>query len=259
LLDQEPDQALALLAELNGATDEQLRRTAQQLAGRVVVDLARTGTTPTSGVGRLVSTTAAKQAGDLDLDASLEPILLGRATNLPAAAEDLSVQAWQRSDTAMCLLVDRSGSMFGERLAAAAVAAAAVVYRSGADCSVIAFAEDAIVIKAQHEQRSAEQVVSDLLRLRGFGVTNLALALRVAAHQLARSTAKRQITLVLSDCRATTGGDPVADAAALSEMVILAPVDDTKDARTLADYLGIKCAPLAGPTTVPTALAAVLQ
>ena len=159
----------------------------------------------------------------------------------------------------MCLLVDRSGSMFGERLAAAAVAAAAVVYRSGADCSVIAFAEDAIVIKAQHEQRSAEQVVSDLLRLRGFGVTNLALALRVAAHQLARSTAKRQITLVLSDCRATTGGDPVADAAALSEMVILAPVDDTKDARTLADYLGIKCAPLAGPTTVPTALAAVFQ
>ena len=192
-------------------------------------------------------------------DASLGPIMLSRATNTAVRAEDLAVQTWKRSDTALCLLVDRSGSMFGERLAAAAVAAAAVVYRCGADCSVIAFAEDAIVIKAQQEQRSPEQVVSDLLRLRGFGVTNLALAMRAASQQLARSTAARQITLALSDCRATTGGDAVGDASALSELVILAPAEDTEDARALADHLGIRCAPLAGPSTVAEALATVLR
>ncbi|CAB4535870.1 unannotated protein [freshwater metagenome] len=259
LLGDDPDEALSLLADLNAATDEKLRLLAQRLAGQVVVDLARNGPTARRGIGRLGLAPASKQSGDLDLDASLGPILLGRATNAPVSAEELAVQAWKRSDTALCLLVDRSGSMFGERLAAAAVAAAAVVYRCGADCSVIAFAEDAIVIKAQHQQRSPEQVVSDLLRLRGFGVTNLSLAMRAASHQLARSTAARQITLALSDCRATTGGDAVGDAAALTELVILAPAEDAEDARALANVLGIRCAPLAGPSTVPTALAAVLQ
>lgn len=259
LLDHDPDEALALLADMNGATDERLRKLSQQLAGRVVVDLAKQGAAPTRGVGRLHVAPASQQSGDIDLDASLGPIMLSRATNTAVRAEDLAVQTWKRSDTALCLLVDRSGSMFGERLAAAAVAAAAVVYRCGADCSVIAFAEDAIVIKAQQEQRSPEQVVSDLLRLRGFGVTNLALAMRAASQQLARSTAARQITLALSDCRATTGGDAVGDASALSELVILAPAEDTEDARALADHLGIRCAALAGPSTVAEALATVLR
>ncbi|MEX0766867.1 MAG: VWA domain-containing protein [Microthrixaceae bacterium] len=258
-LKNDPDQALSLLADLNGATDERLRRLAQKLAGRVVVDLARHGSAPRAGVGRLVTSRAVQQLGDLDLDASLEPILQARATRQPVPAEELSVRSWRRSDTALCLLVDRSGSMSGERLAAAAVAAAAVVYRCSADCSVIAFAEDAIVIKAQHEERSPEQVVSDLLRLRGFGVTNLALAMRAASLQLARSTAARQIVVALSDCRVTTGGDAVADAAALSELVILAPAEDAADACALANYLGVKFAPLAGPSSVPEALAAVLN
>lgn len=259
LLEENPDEALSLLADMNAATDEQLRKLAQLLAGRVVVDLAKFGPAPLRGIGRLGAAPASKLSGDLDLDSSLEPILLGRATNTAVRAEELTVQAWKRSDTALCLLVDRSGSMFGERLAAAAVAAAAVVYRCGADCSVIAFAEDAIVIKAQHQHRSPEQVVSDLLRLRGFGVTNLALAMRAASQQLSRSSAARKITLALSDCRATTGGEAVGDAAALAELVILAPAEDAEDARALADYLGIRCAPLAGPSSVPAALAAVLQ
>jgi len=258
-LENDPDQALSLLADLNGATDEKLRRLAQKLAGRVVVDLARHGATPKAGIGRLVSARASHHVGDLDLDASLEPILQARATRTPVPAEELRVHSWKRSDTALCLLVDRSGSMSGERLAAAAVAAAAVVYRCGADCSVIAFAEDAIVIKAQHEQRGPEQVVGDLLRLRGFGVTNLALAMRAASLQLAKSSAARQITVALSDCRVTTGGDPVADAAALSELVILAPAEDSADARVLANYLGINFSALAGPSSVPEALAAVFS
>ena len=83
--------------------------------------------------------------------------------------------------------------------------------------------------------------------------------MRAASQQLARSTAARQITLALSDCRATTGGDAVGDASALSELVILAPAEDTEDAHALADHLGIRCAPLAGPSTVAEALAMVLR
>jgi len=258
LLDERPDEALSLLADLNGATDERLRNLARALAGRVVIDVARRGVETRRGVGRLRRAPADRAEGDLDLEPSLDSIAAGRALGAPVDPAELVVTAWQRPTTAVCLLVDRSGSMHGERLAAAAVAAAAVVFRSGDDCSVVAFAEDAIVVKGQHEDRSAEDVVGDLLRLRGFGVTDLALALRAARQQLDRSQATRRITIALSDCRVTSGGDAVPDAASLDEVVVLAPEDDVADAQAFAEALGTRWAGLAGPSSVPEALARVL-
>ena len=79
----------------------------------------------------------AADAGDLDVDASLDAVLEARAARRPPNLDDLTVRSWHRPGTALCLLVDRSGSMRGERLAAAAVAAAAVAYRNAPDCSVV--------------------------------------------------------------------------------------------------------------------------
>ena len=121
-----------------------------------------------------------------------------------------------------------------DRLAAAAVAAASVIFRAPLDCSMVAFAEDAIVLKAQDEVRDPDEVVADLLRLRGFGVTDLGLALRTAAAQLARSTAGRRITLLMSDCRVTAGGDALVHAAGTHEVAVLAPNGDTADAEAFA-------------------------
>jgi Mg-chelatase subunit ChlD len=188
----------------------------------------------------------------------MEAIASIRAGGTGTGAEGLHVQAWQRPATAVCLLVDRSGSMAGDRLAAAAVAAASVLFRAPLDCSVVAFAEDAIVLKAQDEVRAPDDVVGDLLRLRGFGVTDVGQALRAAAAQLARSTAGRRITLLMSDCRATTGGDPLPHAAGTHELSVLAPQDDTADAEALADALGTRWTELAGPTSVPDAISRVL-
>ena len=74
----------------------------------------------------------------------------------------------------------------------------------------VAFAEEALVVKAQDRHRPPDEVVDDLLTLRGFGTTDLARALRVARLQLERSTAGRRLAIVLSDCRATAGEDPLA-------------------------------------------------
>ena len=62
----------------------------------------------------------------------------------------------------------------------------------------------------------AESVVNDVLRLRGNGVTDVGLALRTAAGQLRRSNAGRRLAVLLSDCRATTGGDPLPHAAGIA-------------------------------------------
>ncbi len=252
------DGALAMLASLTGATDERLRELAQQLAGRVIVDLARTGVARRRGVGRIESRSARIADGDLDLDASLDAIVAARSHGTRPAHDDLTVRAWAKPGTAVCLVVDRSGSMTGARLAAAAVAAASVLYRLGNDCSVVAFSDRAIVLKAQDQPRTADDVIGDLLRLRGHGVTDLELALRAARSQLDRSRAGRKITLLLSDCRVTTGGDATAAAAALDHLAIIAPDGDTVDAEALAAAVGATCVPLSGPAGVPDAIAAAL-
>ena len=148
--------------------------------------------------------------------------------------------------------------MLGDRLAAAAVAAASVLYRYGEDCSVVAFSNRAIVLKSQDEDRDADAVVGDLLRLRGHGVTDVGLALRTATQQLDRSRAGRRVTLLMSDCRSTTGGDPVADAARQYELSIIAPAGDTADAERLATAVGGRWTELAGPASAPSALATAL-
>ena len=131
---------------MSGATDEKLRTLARRLAGRIALDVARQHSTRRRGVGRISPQPASRAQGDLDIEASLDRIVDARATRSTPSLDDLTVRAWDRPATSICLLVDRSGSMSGPRLAAAAVAASAVIYRQGDDCSVIAFSDQAIVV-----------------------------------------------------------------------------------------------------------------
>ncbi|MFT3851422.1 MAG: VWA domain-containing protein [Ilumatobacteraceae bacterium] len=196
--------------------------------------------------------------GDLDVDASLDAIVEGRAGGL-IDAERLRVRGWVRPGTALCLLVDRSGSMGGKPLATAAIAAAAVSSRGAADYSVLAFGKDVVVTKAQDAEKGADRVVGDLLALRGFGTTDVAGALRVAAAQLGRSRAARKVVVLLSDCRATVEGDPVAAATALDELVVIAPDEDADEAQAFATQVGAAFTTVAGPSDVPGAIARVLS
>ena len=258
-LADDADGALTLLGELVGATDERLADQARRLAARVVLDLTRAGPPRATGVGRVQRRPADRAEGDLDLDASLEPLELARASGTAAPLEDLQVSAWGRPSTALCLVIDRSGSMNGTRLATAALATAACAWRAAADHSVVAFSKDVIVVKSQDAVRPAEAVAGDVLRLRGHGTTDLALALRTASEQLARSRAQRRVTILLSDCRPTTGSDPVAAARRLDELCIIAPADDTEDALALAGAAGARWAPLDGPAGIPAAFARLLD
>jgi len=255
----EPQEALELLVDVARAAEPDLRDLARRLAGRVLVRFAQAPSTssPGPGVGRL-QRTAWRPGMDIDLDGSLEPLLEARATGRTPAEDALRGVAWARRSTAVCLLVDRSGSMGGSRVLAAALAAAAVAQRTDDDYSVIAFADDAVVVKGQGEERSPEAVVDDLLALVGYGMTDVALALRTAREELARSTAGRRVAILLSDCRSTNGDDPTAVAAALDEVHVLAPTGQTDEAEHLARAGGGRCVELSGPLAVPAALSALM-
>jgi len=252
-LAEDPDAVLGLLADMAGATDEGLRRLARRLAGRVAVRLGRTGPARERGIGRL-RTVPLAPGGELDVDASLDALLEAEASGAPPVVEDLRSTVWGRSSLALCLLVDRSGSVGGERLASAALAAAAVALRAPDDYSVLAFADQVLVLKAQDERRPVDDVVGALLGLRGHGATDLHLALDTARRQLARSRAARQVVVLLSDGRPTAGPDPLPAARALDELVVVAPAGDAEQARLLAEQAGALFTELAGPSDVPRAL-----
>ena len=252
-LAHDADAALTMLADATRATDPALRELARRLAGRIVVRLATPGRAPGRGVGRL-RRARWEPGADVDLDASLDVLVAPRPT-----LEDLTATRWSRPPTAICLVVDRSGSMGGARLASAALAAGTLSFRAPADWSVVAFADDALVLKAQDEQRTVDAVVDDVLALRGHGTTDLALALRTARVQLARSTSTRRLVVLLSDGRATTGADATVEARRVgADLLVLAPADDAEDAARLAAVAGGRWAPLDGPSSVPGALAALL-
>jgi len=197
--------------------------------------------------------------GDIDLDASIDALTTARAERIAVDPADLRVQAWSTPGTAICLAVDRSGSMGGRPLATAAVAAAAVAWRSPEDYSVLSFGKEIIAAKSQHHAKSNEAVVDAVLALRGFGTTDVAGALTAATEQLGRSRAGRKIAILLSDCRATEPGDPISVAAGLEELIIIAPESDSEEASELASRTGAAMVTVAGPSDVARAIGVALD
>ena len=242
LLRTDADAAIALLADLGAATDPQLRRHARRLAARLFVRTGRLGPSTRRGYRRL-SPGKAGGEGDLDLDLTLE-VAGGR----PQHADQLIARHWTAPRRALCLLVDHSGSMRGHAVGMAAMAAAAVVLNRSerVSTSVIAFAADALVLKGQGEQRTPAALVDDLLSLRGQGRTDLALALRTAARELAREPAAERFAIVLSDCRATAGADPLTALSGFDRVDVLGT-----DERPEAIAAGRRLASRARGTFIP--------
>jgi len=256
-LRQDPDAALTLLVDLVSATDERLRAAARALAGRVVLDRARSGLPRRSGIGKL-RRQSAELGGDLDVDASLDGLLEARASRRRPGADALVAVDWGRPELALCLLVDTSGSMGGERLAAAALTAAACALRAPGDHAVLSFDREVTVVRPMDSARPPYAVVDDVLALRGHGVTSLTAALTAAGEQLSRTRASRRVVILLSDCRSTDEQDPTAAARALPELVVISPADDSDEAAALAARAGARWLPLAGAADAPTVLRELL-
>jgi Mg-chelatase subunit ChlD len=258
LMQNDPDEMLGMLADLVGATDPKLRELAKRLAGRLMLEVSQRGTQRNRGIGKMREMPYSPEGGDIDIDASLDALHEIRQRR-SIDMSGVKVRGWTKPGTALCLLVDRSGSMGGKPLATSAVAAAAVANRNPKDYSVLAFSKDVIVVKSQDVVKPAENVVNDLLTLRGHGTTDLAGSLSVAQQQLQRSLAGRKVTILLSDCRATIEGDAQAAARGLDELVVIAPRDDHGEAEVFAAETGARLVLISGPSEVPDAIRAALD
>ena len=257
MLDEDPDATLTTLATLTAAVDEALRAKARAAACRIAIDIARRGPAVRHRVGRLRSRPLTDGGGDLDIDSAVEAIA-ATGGGIPDV-DDLRQIVWERPDTALCLVIDRSGSMRGDALATAALAAAAVACRAPRDHAVLAFAGEVEVLRAMSDPppsgpNGAEALIDHVLGLTGHGTTDVAGALVAAGRQCEQSTAGRRLTVLLSDCRSTEPGDVVTAAGAVDELIVIAPAGDDADARALCDAVGARCVTVAGPSDVVAAL-----
>ena len=252
----DPDAAVTLLADLAQATDRELRAAARRLAARVFFRLGQAGAQRAGGVRRLG---AGRGEGDLDLDRTLDRW----SGPWPPVPEDLVTRSWQARQRAICLLIDSSGSMSGAAVAIAAVAAASVVLAAGPRLApaIIAFSGGVTVLQALGTGRPPGDLISDLVGLRGHGLTDLAAALRVAATQLAAAPAGERAAVLLSDCLRTTGGDPARALAGIGRLHVLCPLPTAESllaAATLARQGGGLSQPVAALAEVAPALTRVL-
>jgi len=215
---RDPDAAVALLADMAVATDPALRVHARQLAGRLLPPLGRVGAPRRRGTRRLVARPGAAD-GDVDVERTLER----SGGRPPREAGQLVSRQFAAAPRAVCLLVDRSGSMRGHAVAIAAVAAAAVVDAASDRlcCGVIAFGSDTMVLRDPRDEVPSERVVDDLLSLRGHGRTDVARALAAAAAQLEHVPPGGRTAILLSDCLHTKGADPLGPAGALDGLHVL--------------------------------------
>jgi magnesium chelatase subunit D len=257
LLAADPDATVTLLADLAQATDRELRTAARRLAARVFFRLGQAGPQPVRGTRRLGP---GRAEGDLDLDRTLDRW----SGPWPPAPDDLVTRSWQAHSRAICLLIDSSGSMSGAAVAIAAVAAASVVLATGPrlDPAIIAFSGGVTVLQALGTRRPPDDLVGDLVALRGHGMTDLAAALRAAAIQLAGVAAGERVVVLLSDCLRTAGDDPAQALAGISRLHVLCPLPTAESllaAATLARQGGGLSQPVAALAEVAPALTRVLS
>lgn len=240
LMGQDPDAAAALLVDMALAMDRDLRDAAHRLACRVFIQVGRVGRTRIRGTRRLVH--ARYTDGDLDLDRTLDRW----SGTWPPSTDDLVTRRWSGARRAVCLVVDSSGSMNGLAVALAAVAAAGVVLAADErlQTSVLTFSGKVEVLQRMGQRRPAEQLVGQLVGLRGHGMTHLAAALRAARTQLLSAVADERVVVLLSDCLHTTGDAPQSALAGIDRLHVLCPLP-TPEAEIAARALA---APTGGTT-----------
>jgi Mg-chelatase subunit ChlD len=216
------------------AVDPETVRRARQIATRLAVPRPRRDATARRGVGERASLRYRGGSDDIDLDKTVEQLILHPLPD----EDDIIVRERVRTKRSVLLLVDVSGSMRGERVrTAAATVGALAAELSRDDLGVVAFWSDAAVLSRLGQHVPAQALLDKMLRIPAKGLTNIAFPLQVATRELARIPVRDARAVLLSDCVHNAGPDPRPFAARLPRLDVLLDTSGEQDpdlARELA-------------------------
>jgi magnesium chelatase subunit D len=247
--------AIQLTSQRRHRLDDEAEEAAEKLAVQSVIRRAAQLVGPMRGRTRIKRTTPDQAPhGELDVVGTLE----NSAGKRHPEDSDWVVEHRVEERRQAVLMIDTSGSMAGEPMALAAVAAAvlALKMRPG-DLGIVAFSDDARDVVSIGEQLPPDEMIRRLLDRPCKGSTNISAALEAGERQLARSRDPRIAAVLVSDGQFTAGDNPRTAAERLQRLHVLHTRQATPE-RTTAwinpnRQVGPDIARLGGGTLVPVA------
>lgn len=137
----------------------------------------------------------------IDIDASIENIIMqGKSLDM-ISAEDLLVMETEKGRVSICFILDISGSMSGMKLAACSIAVMVLIGCLRAEEVAICFFEsDTHVVKEFEDYKDLNDIADELLDLTARGGTRVQRALEWGAKQLEQTTSELKVCFLLTDC-----------------------------------------------------------
>ena len=259
LCEEDGGDLLPVLGELTDLHDRSdLRALARRLARELILRQARRDLGRRSGRGCLASARYRGESSDLDVDRSLEALLVSPRPH----QDNLFVFERRHRRRAYVLMLDTSGSMKGAAVLNAALALAAVAVRVAPDpFAVVAFRRDATVLKRLDEPVPLDHLLDRVLSLNGHGLTDLHRGLHAGLEELALADTNERVGLLFSDGLQTTGPPAEPLAAAFPTLHVVATgrtAESIAAGRRLARLGQGRCAVVDGPASIPAAINACL-
>jgi Mg-chelatase subunit ChlD len=216
----------------DGIVDPEAARMAHEIVARLRMSRPRRTSATGPFRGPLETHLYRHDAGDLDLDRTLE-VVIGQPV---LTEEHIYVRERGRAEQSVILLADVSGSMRGEKVRTMAATVAALATHLRADqLAILAFWSDAAWIARFGDRSTPHAVLDSLLRLPTQGLTNLAFPLAEAGRVVRRAPRGGTRVLMLSDCVHNAGPDPRSLAARIGRLDVLMDASDEHDEATASE------------------------
>lgn len=197
---------------------------------------------------------------ELDIDRTFEKIV-GKED---IEYDDFIVRERVREKRSFVLMLDASGSMKGDNMLRASIAATSLVNNlKKDDYAIIAFSETAKVIKHMNSRKSLREVVDKLFDAFSGNMTNIALGLKFGLDKLYRTTVKKKIGIILTDGEHNQSTDPLVVAKKFPKLSVIGMLPPNKDAedrcRKMAKLGHGQCIFVNKIEDIPVALTACLK
>ncbi len=148
---------------------------------------------------------------DFDLESTLE-ISLDKILTNSVNNRDIVCLEKRDKKTAGVIILDISGSMYGEKNVLASIISAMSIYAMSPrdEISIILFADEPLLIKGIRERKPLNKILDEIFDVRPIGFTNISYALKKALKELRKASLKaKKWAILITDGEYNRGGSPL--------------------------------------------------
>lgn len=147
------------------------------------------------------------QSDEIDLDRTFD----GKIENPRLSYDNIFVLDRKKRKKAAVIIMDASGSMYGENLSMAAIAVASLAMNLDLkdEYGVVFFSEKVNIFKHVDQKKHIDEVIKSVLDILPEGRTNIELGLSAGFQEIQRSSIADRIGILLTDGWQNIGRDPI--------------------------------------------------